>query len=199
MRTRVHKRPEWTAELFKYVQAHNPVPDGLLRDLKKETQEKSAESLMQVAASQGTLLGLLVKISGAKHAVEIGTFTGYSAICIARALPADGTLLTCDVDAEMTAIARRFWAMAGLEQKIELRLGGALDTLRTAPERKFDFAFIDADKENYRAYYEELLPRMPAGGVVIFDNTLWHGSHQRRYRDRCGSGTQRLPTHGCQS
>ena len=171
-----HRRVVLTPEIFRYVQAHNPPPDAILRDLKKETAEWTKMSMMQVAASQGTLLAMLVGLSGARNAVEVGTFTGYSAICIARALPSGGKLLCCDVDEGAASIARRYWARAGLTDVITLELGPAIETLRRATfDGPIDFAFIDADKENYRAYYEEILPRMAVGGLVVFDNTLWHG------------------------
>jgi caffeoyl-CoA O-methyltransferase len=108
--------------------------------------------------------------------VEVGTFTGYSALCLARALPPDGTLLCCDVNAEWTAIARRHWEAAGVADRVELRLGPALDTLRALPrDPAIDLTFVDADKESYRAYYEEILPRTRPNGLVLFDNVLWGG------------------------
>jgi caffeoyl-CoA O-methyltransferase len=131
---------------------------------------------MQIAADQGTFLGLLVAAMGARRAVEVGTFTGYSAICIARALGAGGRLLCCDVSEEWTGVARRYWAKAQLEDRIELRLAPAAETLRALPrEGQFDFAFIDADKPGYLTYYEEILPRLRPGGLLAVDNVLWSG------------------------
>lgn len=119
---------------------------------------------------------LLARVIGARSAVEVGTFTGYSALSIARGLPDDGRLLCCDINDEWTAIARRYWQKAGVAQKIELRLGPALDTLRALPTTtQFDMAFIDADKSNYRNYYEEILARLRPNGLILFDNVLWMG------------------------
>jgi len=132
--------------------------------------------MMQIAPEQGTLMAILARAIGARSAVEIGTFTGYSALCVARALGAEGRLLCCDVNAEWTAIARKYWAKAGLADRIELRLAPATETLAALPaERSFDFAFIDADKVSYRAYYDALLPRMRPNGLICFDNVLWMG------------------------
>ena len=131
---------------------------------------------MQVAAEQGTLLGLLVAAIGARRVLEVGTFTGYSALCMARALAPEGRLLACDVSEEFTSIARRYWKQAGLSDRIELRLGPALVTLRSLPtEEAFDFAFVDADKENQGAYYEEILRRLRPGGLLALDNVFWGG------------------------
>ena len=126
---------------------------------------------------QGAFLTLLARAIGARRAVEVGTFTGYSAIAIARGLPPDGRLLCCDVSDEWTGIARRYFARAGLAERIDLRIAPALDTLRALPSGPaLDLAFIDADKTSYRAYYEELLPRLRPNGLVLFDNVLWSGA-----------------------
>ncbi len=131
---------------------------------------------MQVSSDEGALLGMLTAMVGARRAVEVGTFTGYSALCIARALPADGHLLCCDVSDEWTAIGRRYWKEAGVAERIELRIGPGVDTLRALPEDEpIDLAFIDADKPSYWAYYDELVPRVRRGGLVLADNTLWSG------------------------
>jgi caffeoyl-CoA O-methyltransferase len=165
-----------TPPLYEYLVAHNPPPDDVLRALAAETAELGSISLMQVAVEQGAFLGFLARVIGARRAVEVGTFTGYSAISIARGLPPDGHLLCCDVSEEWTAVARRYFTRAGLGGRIELRLGPALDTLRALPPTpEIDLAFIDADKPNYRAYYEELLPRLSPRGVIVFDNVLWMG------------------------
>ena len=131
---------------------------------------------MQVAPEQGAFMTMLARLIGARSAVEVGTFTGYSALCIARGLADGGRLLCCDINEEWTAIGRRHWEKAGVAHKIELRLGPAVDTLRALPaDTKFDMAFIDADKPNYKNYYEEILKRMRPNGVILFDNVLWMG------------------------
>jgi caffeoyl-CoA O-methyltransferase len=167
-----------TEPLHEYLLAHRTPDDPLLDELRAETRRAMGErSGMQIAADEGTFLGLLVAAIGARRVVEVGTFTGYSALCMARALPAGGKLLCCDVSEEFTAIARRFWQKAGVAERIELRLGPALDTLRALPKNEpIDFAFIDADKENYQAYYEEILLRLRPGGLVAIDNVLWSGN-----------------------
>ena len=165
-----------TNELYDYVVAHGNNSDPLLRELAQETSKLGWISAMQIAPEQGTLMGLLANAIGARSAVEVGTFTGYSAICVARALPDDGRLLCCDVSEEWTAIARRYWQRAGVANKITLKLAPAADTLRALPAgASFDFAFIDADKVNYRHYYEEILGRMRKSGLILIDNVLWSG------------------------
>lgn len=162
--------------LADYLLAHRTPDDDVLRALQVETAVLGERAVMQIAADQGTFLNLLVSAIGARQAVEVGTFTGYSSICIARGLAAGGRLLCCDVSEEWTSVARRYWKRAGLEDRIELRLGPAVETLRALPrEEQFDFAFIDADKPSYRTYYEEVLPRMRAGGLMVVDNVLWSG------------------------
>ena len=150
--------------------------DGLYDRLREETYAHTDLPQMQVGRIEGRLLKLLVMLSGARNAVEIGTFTGYSALSIAEGLPDDGRLICCDVSEVWTAIARRFWADAPwTEGKVELRLGPALETIQ-ALEGPVDFAFIDADKESYVDYWEALLPRMPSGGLIVVDNVLWSGT-----------------------
>ena len=138
------------------------------------------EARMQIGADQGALLALLARLIGARYALEIGTFTGMSALAVAAALPDDGRLIACDVNEEWTAIARRYWKEAGLDGRIELRLGPARDTLghllRERGAGSFDFAFIDADKPAYDAYYEACLRLVRPGGLIALDNMLWHGS-----------------------
>jgi predicted O-methyltransferase YrrM len=132
---------------------------------------------MQIAPEQGTFMAILAGAIGARSAVEVGTFTGYSALCVARALPGDGRLLCCDVNEEWTSIGRRYWERAGIANKITLKLGPATDTLRALPpSHSFDFAFIDADKTNYAIYYEEILKRMRPSGLILIDNVLWNGA-----------------------
>jgi caffeoyl-CoA O-methyltransferase len=165
-----------TPPLYDYLLAHNPPPDDVLRDLAEETAALGPVSLMQVAVEQGALLTLLARLLGARLAIEIGTFTGYSAISIARGLAPEGRLLCCDVSERWTAIARRYFARAGLAERITLRLGPAIDTLRALPSTPdVDLAFVDADKPSYLAYYEALLPRLRPGGLIVFDNVLWMG------------------------
>jgi caffeoyl-CoA O-methyltransferase len=133
--------------------------------------------MMQIAVEQGAFLTLLGHVIGARRAIEVGTFTGYSAISIARGLTPGGRLLCCDVNEEWTDVARRYWTRAGLGDRIELRLAPALETLATLPRTPdVDLVFIDADKTSYRAYYEELLVRLSPRGVMVFDNVLWGGS-----------------------
>jgi caffeoyl-CoA O-methyltransferase len=165
-----------TPALYDYLVAHNPPPDAVLRDLAAETTRLGPISIMQVAVEQGAFLTLLARVMGARRAVEVGTFTGYSAISIARGLAPAGHLLCCDVSEDWTAIARRYFTRAGLEDRITLRIAPALQTLRALPSAaEIDLAFIDADKTSYRAYYEELLPRLRPNGVIAFDNVLWSG------------------------
>ena len=165
-----------TPNLYEYLIDHRSECDPVLAALAKETEALGPISLMQVAPEQGAFMTLLARAIGARSAVEVGTFTGYSALCVARGLPDDGRLLCCDVNAEWTSIGRRYWEKAGVAKKIELRLGPALDTLRTLPaDAQFDIGFIDADKPNYKNYYEEILKRLRANGLILFDNVLWMG------------------------
>ena len=162
--------------LYQYLVDHGHNSDAILAELAEETETLGPIALMQIAPEQGTLLNLLVSAIGARSAIEIGTFTGYSAISIARGLPSDGRLLCCDTSEEWTAIAQRYFAKAGLENKIELRIRPAIETLGELPDdTRFDFVFIDADKVSYRKYYESLLPRLRQNGLIVFDNVLWMG------------------------
>jgi len=166
-----------TAERYAYLVAHNPPLDPVLADLVAETAALGPASMMQIAVEQGAFLTQLARLVGARRAVEVGTFTGYSAISIARGLADGGSLVCCDVNEEWTGIARRYWTRAGLADRITLRLGPALDTLRALPrEPHLDLSFVDADKTSYRDYYEELLARTRPNGVILFDNVLWGGS-----------------------
>ena len=162
--------------LYEYALAHRTPDDAVLRELRAETERLGPQAVMQIAQDQGTFLQLLVAALGARQAIELGTFTGYSAISIARGLRAGGRLLACDVSEEWTTIARRYFGKAGLLDRIELRLGPAAATLRALPrEPVFDFAFIDADKAGYLDYYEAILPRLRPGGLIAADNVLWSG------------------------
>lgn len=162
--------------LEEYLTSHSTRRDDVLTDLAQETSQLGEVSVMQIAELQGSLLSLLVKTISAVRAIEIGTFTGYSAICIARALPPHGKLLCCDVSDEWTQIAKRYFARAQVAEKIELRIGPALKTLRTLPQEPlFDIGFIDADKVNQHNYYEEVLLRLRSGGLILIDNVLRDG------------------------
>ncbi|HVN63474.1 MAG TPA: class I SAM-dependent methyltransferase [Candidatus Binataceae bacterium] len=165
-----------TPALYEYAIAYGHNGDPLRAELAEETAKLGPISMMQIAPEQGTFMGILAAAIGARSAVEVGTFTGYSSLCVARALPADGRILCCDVSEEWTKIARRYWERAGVAGKIELRLAPAADTLRALPQsHRFDFAFIDADKSNYPVYYEEILKRMRPGGLIVVDNVMWNG------------------------
>lgn len=151
----------------------------LLRDLRKETAATEFPG-MQIGSDQGRLLTLLVELVGVRKAIEVGVFTGYSSICIARGLAEGGELIACDVSEEWTNIARRYWQKAKLDDRIELRLRPAIESLdgliAEGRAGSFDFAFIDADKENYDGYYERCLTLLRAGGLIAVDNALWGGS-----------------------
>ncbi len=166
-----------TPALYEYLLAHNPPQDDVLAALAEETAALGPISRMQIAVEQGVFLTWLTGFLGVQLAVEVGTFTGYSAISIARGLPPGGRLLCCDVSDEWTTIARRYWERAKVADRIELRVAPAIETLKALPRSTpVDLAFIDADKTSYRAYYEELLPRLSPRGVIVFDNVLWSGS-----------------------
>jgi predicted O-methyltransferase YrrM len=150
----------------------------LLAELHAETG-KLAQARMQISPEQGQLLGILVKLAGAKRCIEIGVFTGYSSLAVAQALPDDGTILACDVSDEWTAMGRRYWARAGVAHKIRLVLAPARDTLdaelAAGQAASYDFAFIDADKTAYRDYFERCLKLLKPNGLICVDNTLWSG------------------------
>ena len=166
-----------TKPVHDYLVAHAPPLDDVQRDLIAETEALGGISMMQIAPEQGAFMTLLTRLIGARHAIEVGTFTGYSSLSIARGLPDDGTLFCCDVNEEWTAIARKYCERAGVDDKIELRIAPAIDTLRSLPAgERFDLAFIDADKPNYPHYYEEVLARLRRNGVILVDNTLWGGA-----------------------
>ncbi|OEU86610.1 SAM-dependent methyltransferase [Streptomyces abyssalis] len=159
-----------------YLLAHASPADDILRDLVEETHQLEPGTTMQISHDEGELLTMLVRLTQASFAVEIGVFTGYSSICIARGLREDGRLLACDVSEEWTSVARRYWDRAGLTDRVDLRIAPAEETLRALPtEQAVDFAFIDADKTGYPTYYEELVPRMRQGGLIVLDNVLRGG------------------------
>jgi caffeoyl-CoA O-methyltransferase len=163
--------------LHAYLMAHSAPLDAVAQGLIDDTAALGGVSGMQISPDQGAFMALLTGALGARNAVEIGTFTGYSALCVARALPPDGRLLCLDINEEWTAIGRRAWAAAGVAGKIELTIGPALDSLRALPEaEQFDLAFVDADKAGYPGYYAELLPRLRPNGVILVDNVLWSGA-----------------------
>ena len=163
--------------LYRYVCAcRSDADDSILESLRATTESFGDISRMQISREQGSFMTLLLAAIGAKLAIEIGTFTGYSSLCIARGLAPGGRLICFDQSEEWTAIARTYWAQAGVENKIELRLGPAVPTLKKLERRlRFDFAFIDADKTEYDAYYELVLPRLRQNGLILFDNMLWGG------------------------
>jgi len=163
--------------IAEYALEHSSGPDDIQVELQQVTAERTGRAAgMQIGDDQAVLLEILARAIGARRAVEIGTFTGYSALALARGMGSDGRLLCLDVSEEWTAIARGAWEKAGVADRIELRIGPALDTLRELPPVLFDLAFVDADKTNYRAYFEELLPRLRPGGLLLVDNTLWSGA-----------------------
>jgi caffeoyl-CoA O-methyltransferase len=163
-----------TDALYDYVVATGTRETRVQRELRAETR-KLPMGQMQIGPDQGALLQVLVRILRAKRCIEIGTFTGYSALTVALALPANGKIICCDVSEEWTSIGRRYWKKAGVDKKISLRIAPALETLGTL-KGKFDFAFIDADKPNYWKYYERCLQLVRKDGLIAVDNTLWGGS-----------------------
>jgi caffeoyl-CoA O-methyltransferase len=163
-------------EIHEYVVAHGTPPDAVQQALIDETAHLPNAG-MQISPEQGAFMTVFTRLIGARQAVEVGTFTGYSAMSIARGLPDDGHLLCCDVSEEWTAIGRKAWAAAGVDDKIELKLAPAAETLQALPDEEYlDLAFIDADKPAYPVYYEELLKRIRPNGAILVDNTLWHGA-----------------------
>ena len=164
--------------LYDYLLSVSLRESAVARRLREETAGME-HAVMQIAPDQGQFMALLVRLLGARRALEIGTFTGYSALCVAEALPQNGRLVACDRNAEWTAIAQRYWAEAGVADKITLRLGKAIQTLDAllaeGEAGRFDFAFIDADKPNYDGYYERCLALVRPGGLVAIDNVLWEG------------------------
>jgi predicted O-methyltransferase YrrM len=165
-------------ELYQYLLDVSLRDRDVLRRLREETAGME-HSRMQIGPDQGQLMALLVELVGAKNALEIGTFTGYSALVVALSLPEDGRLVACDLSEEWTSVGRRYWEEAGVADRIDLRLGPAADTLRELLDEGwaggFDFAFIDADKGGYETYYERTLELLRPGGLVAIDNTLWEG------------------------
>lgn len=163
-------------KIEEYCLRHSTARGKLLRQLEKYTRRHCADAQMLIGPHEGALLALLVRLSDARRALEIGTFTGYSALCLAGALPRNGRLLTCEINPRHADIARSFFDRSRHGRKIELRLGPALNTLADLPPTaKFDFVFLDADKENYANYYEAVLPHLRSSGLIVADNVLWSG------------------------
>lgn len=167
-----------TAELSDYLGRVSLRDNDILRRLREQTQPMEW-GRMQISPEQGQFMQMLIRLTGAKKTLEVGVFTGYSSLSVALALPEDGRIIACDVSEEWTSIARRYWAEAGVDHKISLRLKPALESLKELLDAgeagTFDFAFIDADKENYAAYYEAALALIRTGGLIGVDNVLWHG------------------------
>ena len=167
------------ADLEQYLVKHGVREPELLARLRDETALIPQHN-MQIAPEQGALLALLVELTGAKRCLEIGTFTGYSSLIVALAMPPDGTILCCDVSEEWTAVARRYWAQAGVADRVDLRLAPALETLDAlladGAEGTFDFAFVDARKSEYPDYHERVVRLLRSGGLAAYDNVLWGGA-----------------------
>lgn len=167
-----------TPVLYQYLQNISLREPAVLQALRQQTHKMSM-SQMQISPEQGQFMALLIELLGAKKTLDIGTFTGYSALWVAYALGSDGQVIACDTNVEWTKIAKRFWEMAGMTSKIDLRLAPALETLQelisSGAENTFDFIFIDADKANYFNYYEKSLQLLRAGGLIAIDNVLWSG------------------------
>lgn len=167
-----------TPELYTYLLEVSLRESDLLQELRERTR-RMPEARMQIAPEQGQFMTLLARLLGARQALEIGVFTGYSALCVASALPADGRLIACDISAEYTRIAREYWERAGVADRIDLRLAPASETLATllaeGAAGSFDLAFIDADKTGYADYYEQCLALLRPGGLIVVDNVLWNG------------------------
>ncbi len=165
-----------TQDLYRFMLRNRTAEEQLLRELRRETEQRIGRHAgMMISEEQGLLLRILVAAIGARRVVEVGTFTGYSAACMAAALPADGRLVCCDVSQEWTSIGVPYWRRGGLADRIDLRIAPALDTLRELPSQPpIDFAFVDADKDNYVAYFEALLSKLRPNGLLAFDNVMWH-------------------------
>ena len=165
------------ADLHAYLVAHGSPPDAVLERLAADTLAMGQVSRMQIAPEQGAFLTMLAKMLGARLIVEVGTFTGYSSVCLARGLAEGGRLICCDVSTDYTARAVQAWQEAGLSDRVDLRIAPGSETLRALPhDPPIDLAFIDADKSGYASYYAEIITRMRSGGVIAVDNVLWGGS-----------------------
>ena len=162
-----------------YLLGHSLRESTACQQLREETRPMKM-GMMQVSPEQGQFMAFLVELTGARKAVEVGTFTGYSALCVAQALPEDGTLVCCDVSEVWTGVGKKYWEQAGVSDRVDLRIGPAVDTLKAirdaGEEGTFDFGFIDADKTSYQSYYEHMLSLLRTGGLLLIDNVLWGGS-----------------------
>jgi caffeoyl-CoA O-methyltransferase len=167
-------KPLIAPEIEAYAQAHSQPESPIRRALREETERTREDAVMVVGPLEGAFLQMVTQLAGARRVLEIGTFTGYSALCFAEAVPEDGTVITCDVDEEAAAVARRYFAQSPVGRKIDIRLGPALDTMR-ALSGPFDLIFIDADKMNYLNYYRRALDLLAPHGVILIDNVLWSG------------------------
>ena len=168
------RAPFLPEKVARYIREHSVREPAVLRELREATKAVPMSG-MQIGADQGQFMQLLVQAIGARRCLEIGTYTGYSALAVALALPEDGRLICCDISEEWTAVGKPFWKKAGVEKKIDLRIGPALETLKGL-KGPFDFVFIDADKPNYLKYYEGCLPLVRKNGIIAIDNTLWSGA-----------------------
>jgi predicted O-methyltransferase YrrM len=175
------RAPFLPKKISRYIAEHAVREPEILRELRAATASLPNAG-MQIGADQGQFMALLVKAIGARSCLEIGTFTGYSALAVALALPEDGRIVCCDLSEEWTAIGKPFWSKAGVAHKIDLRIGPAMETLKRL-KGPFDFVFIDADKTNYLNYYEACLPMLRRGGIMAVDNTLWSGWVAERGHD----------------
>jgi predicted O-methyltransferase YrrM len=166
-------------DLQAYLVRHGVREAEILKRLRDETAQLPQHN-MQIAPEQGALLALLIELTGARRCIEIGTFTGYSSLVVAMAMPADGTIVCCDISDEWTSVARRYWAEAGVADRVDLRLGPAIETmdelLAGGAEGTFDFAFVDARKKEYPEYHERVVRLLRSGGLAAYDNVLWGGS-----------------------
>ena len=174
-----NKTLDLSDNVYAYLLDHSLRESALLAELRRETSELEM-SIMQISPEQGQFMALLTKLLGVKRAIEVGVFTGYSSLSVAMAMPADGELIVCDMSEEWTSMARRYWEKAGVADKVTLKIAPALKTLNAlladGQAGKFDFAFIDADKLNYKNYYECCLELIRPGGVIAIDNVLWGGA-----------------------
>lgn len=165
--------------LYDYLLSVSLRENSVLTELRNETN-KMEMRIMQISADQGQFMAMLVKLMGVKKIIEIGTFTGYSALAMALALPEDGELIACDISEQWTNTAKKYWQQAGVENKIKLKLASAEDTMKSLlknnAEATFDLVFIDADKQNQEMYFEYSLQLLRPGGVILVDNVLWNGS-----------------------
>lgn len=165
-----------TDRIYEYLYRQTAPPTPVQEELIRQTQALGGSAVMQIPHEQAVLLDLLVKLTGARTILEVGTYTGYSTLAFARALPPDGTIITCDLSEEWTDIARQAWQAAGVADRVDLRLGPAAETLAALPDTEhIDLVFLDADKKGYRTYWDLLVPRVRSGGLLLADNVLYYG------------------------